>query len=103
MNWFNRQPTRRALALWLLPLGFVVAFFFYPLLKILTLAGEGGAGGVTWLAVWRPLRFTLFQAGLSTLLTLLVACLPPLSSAALISPANACSPPSLPCRSSCRW
>ena len=72
MSWFNRRPTRRALALWLLPLGFVTAFFFYPLLKILMLAGEGGAGAVTWLAVWRPLRFTLFQAGLSTLLTLLV-------------------------------
>ncbi len=72
MSWFNRRPTRRALVLWLLPLGFVAAFFFYPLLKFLTLAGESGAGAVTWLAVWRPLRFTLFQAGLSTLLTLLV-------------------------------
>ena len=72
MSWFNRRPTRRALALWLLPLGFVAAFFFYPLIKILMLAGESGAGAVTWLAVWRPLRFTLFQAGLSTLLTLVV-------------------------------
>jgi thiamine transport system permease protein len=72
VSWFSCRPTRRALALWLLPLGFVAAFFFYPLLKILMLSGEGGAGTVTWLDVWRPLRFTLFQAGLSTLLTLLV-------------------------------
>jgi len=72
---FLRRPPERALALWLLPLGFVAAFFFTPLLQIFRTAGQaslGGAGGVTWLAVWRPLRFTLFQAGLSTLLTLLV-------------------------------
>lgn len=72
MNWFRNRSLRRTLALWLLPLAFVLAFFFYPLLKILGLAGEGGAGMVTWLAIWRPLRFSLLQAGLSTLLTLLI-------------------------------
>lgn len=75
MSRFLRRPPGRALALWFLPLGFVAAFFFTPLLQIFRTAGQaglGGAGGVTWPAVWQPLRFTLFQAGLSTLLTLLV-------------------------------
>jgi thiamine transport system permease protein len=50
----------------------MIAFFFLPLVKIFSLAGQGGADNLTWLAVWRPLRFTFFQAGLSTILTLLV-------------------------------
>lgn len=72
VNQMWRSPTLRSLALWLLPLGFVAAFFFIPLLRILLLAGENGAGAMGWLAIWRPLRFTLLQAALSTLLTLLV-------------------------------
>jgi len=60
--------------LWLLPLAFLLVFFFIPLASILRL----GAQVFTDLAhfnlgrIWRPLAFTFGQATLSTLLTLLV-------------------------------
>ncbi|HEX9018296.1 MAG TPA: ABC transporter permease subunit, partial [Anaerolineaceae bacterium] len=64
------------LLLWLLPLAFLVLFFFYPLEQIFRLGVEAAARqGVDWAMLgraWRPLRFTVFQAVLSTLLTLLV-------------------------------
>jgi len=59
--------------LWLLPLGFIGLFFFYPLIRILTYSFD--------LSVLTPenlrltsnvLLFTLYQALLSTLLTLIV-------------------------------
>ena len=59
--------------LWLLPLGFIGLFFFYPLIRILTYSFD--------LSVLTPeninltsdtLLFTLYQAFLSTLLTLLL-------------------------------
>lgn len=63
------------LLLWLLPLGFLALFFFYPLANILRLGAEAAARqGMDWTVlgrVWRPLSFTVFQAALSTLLTLL--------------------------------
>ncbi len=74
----RKRPLFRgsAVLLWLPPLAFLGLFFFYPLFKVAGLAlqqavGQGLDSG-DWLRVWRPLGFTLFQAGLSTLLTLLV-------------------------------
>ncbi len=65
-----------ALLLWLLPLAFLGLFFFYPLWAILRLslspAQLGALLPAEWPTIWRPLRFTLWQATLSTLLTLLV-------------------------------
>lgn len=65
-----------ALLLWLLPLVFLALFFFYPLARILGLGVEAAAGqGLDWSVlgrVWRPLSFTVYQATLSTLLTLLI-------------------------------
>ncbi len=62
--------------LWLLPLAFLLLFFLTPLARILALAwqaaGEQGAlsAGLPGQVMY-PLGFTLFQAALSTLLTLL--------------------------------
>jgi thiamine transport system permease protein len=62
--------------LWLLPGLFVLIFFVYPLGMILARAGgEGlasGMSGLRWVQVARPLGFTLYQAAVSTILTLLV-------------------------------
>ncbi len=77
-------PTPRArftaLLLWLAPLAFLAIFYFYPLGSILVLSlgrAENGAIAEFTRALQSPaLRrvagFTFFQAGLSTLLTLLV-------------------------------
>jgi thiamine transport system permease protein len=66
----------RAGLLWLLPAAFLLVFFYQPLLAILRLAFspafEGGWQGVSTAQVLKPLGFTLWQAALSTLLTLLV-------------------------------
>jgi thiamine transport system permease protein len=59
--------------LWVIPLAFLAIFFFFPLLAILALAVGGmGATALSWSQVTRPLGFTLYQAVLSTLLTLVV-------------------------------
>ncbi|MBS1250230.1 MAG: putative 2-aminoethylphosphonate transport system permease protein PhnU [Chloroflexi bacterium] len=66
--------------LWLLPLTFLGLFYFYPLGSILHLSfarGEGNLGRVFWEAVASPtvrrvLGFTIWQAFLSTLLTLMI-------------------------------
>ncbi len=64
------------LLLWALPLAFLIVFFFLPLGMIFRLAGEAALSqGITpdlFQQVWGPLGFTVFQAVLSTLLTLLV-------------------------------
>lgn len=64
------------LLLWLLPLTFLAVFFFQPLVEIFRLAIEAGLRqGLTpdvLNRVWRPLGFTIYQAGLSTVLTMLV-------------------------------
>lgn len=65
---------------WLLPVIFLGSFFFFPLGKIITLSfsrSESGMWGPFWEAlhsgsVQRVIGFTFWQAGLSTLLTLLV-------------------------------
>lgn len=62
--------------LWAIPLAFLALFFFLPLGKILTVAGESALAkgfSLSSLApVTGPLWFTTWQAALSTLLTLLL-------------------------------
>jgi thiamine transport system permease protein len=62
--------------LWLLPGLFLLLFFVYPLGMILARAGsealESGFKSIYWAQIARPLGFTLYQAAISTLLTLLV-------------------------------
>jgi thiamine transport system permease protein len=68
-------------ALYLLPLAFLVAFFFYPLARILSVSlssTEGGGLGALRKLVStdyyaRTLWFTVWQAAVSTLLTVLLA------------------------------
>lgn len=66
----------RILALWLLPLLFLAVFFFTPLLAVFKLAVEAavetGPQADLWERISRPLGFTFYQAGLSTLVTLAV-------------------------------
>lgn len=66
----------KSAALWILPLIFLSIFFFYPLASVFRLALEQPVSGELFsemaYRVWRPLRFTLLQAGLSTLLTLVI-------------------------------
>ncbi len=66
----------RAVGLWLPPLVFLGIFFFYPLYSILRLglspAQVAALLPEEWPTLWRPLRFTIWQATLSTLLTLVV-------------------------------
>ena len=71
-----RRTSRSILWLWALPLVFLAVFFFYPLTAIFRLvfqaAVEQGIGLETLTRIWRPLSFTIFQASLSTLLTLIL-------------------------------
>lgn len=68
--------TRSGWVSWLLPIGFLLLFFFYPLLSILVLAGKSafeiGLYRLAWDRIGRSLWFTIWQATLSTGLTLLV-------------------------------
>ncbi len=71
-------PITRRLSpfLYTLPLLFLAGFYFYPLAAILraSFAQAGTTGGAVWAQpfFWRVFWFTTWQAGLSTLLTLLV-------------------------------
>ena len=68
------------LLLWLLPLAFLMIFYFYPLGKILLLSFNRGENGwfslfsntLTSASLRNVIGFTFWQAGLSTLLTLIV-------------------------------
>ncbi len=70
----------KTLALWIGPLGFLLVFYFYPLGSIFTLSFARGEGGVmaplrealATPSVQRVLGFTIGQAALSTLLTLML-------------------------------
>ncbi len=68
--------TARAALLWLPPLAFLGMFFFYPLWAILRLglspAQVQALIPAEWPTIWRALRFTVWQATVSTALTLLV-------------------------------
>ncbi len=73
--WRSRLRKLRPILLWILPLGFLGFFFFYPLGAIFKLAGQSLLSGSTVLeaeTILRPLGFTFYQAVLSMLLTLLV-------------------------------
>jgi thiamine transport system permease protein len=64
---------RSRFLLWLLPLSFLLFAFFYPLARILALTFDFNAfTSNNFLLALRVLRFTLYQASLSTLLTLLL-------------------------------
>ena len=69
-----KNPTLRAALFWLCPLAFLGYFFYQPLLALfnLLLSPEWGfdLASLQFSQVWGPLRFTLFQAIISTLLTL---------------------------------
>jgi thiamine transport system permease protein len=66
--WFDSR-----LLLWLFPLGFISLFFFYPLGRILTYSFDSSALTPGNLRLTSDvLLFTLYQAFLSTLLTLLI-------------------------------
>lgn len=69
----------KASLLWLIPLVFLAVFYFYPLSSILGLSfARGDAGGqaffqsLTQPSVRRVVGFTIWQAALSTLVTLIV-------------------------------
>jgi thiamine transport system permease protein len=70
-----RGVTGRSL-LWIPPLIFVGLFFFYPLFTIFRISAEAargqGFGSFPIGSAWNVLGFTVFQAALSTLLTLIV-------------------------------
>jgi thiamine transport system permease protein len=79
----NRKKAGRfdpGLLLWILPLGFLGLFFFYPLARIFLLSFQRSSGGVLQ-SIWETLRssdtlrilgFTIAQAVASTLLTLII-------------------------------
>jgi thiamine transport system permease protein len=62
--------------LWIPPLAFVGLFFFYPLFTIFRMSAEAargeGLGTFPISSAWHVLGFTIYQAALSTLLTLIV-------------------------------
>lgn len=65
------------LALWIIPAFFLVAFYFYPLISILSTSFSRAADLEPWSDLFSPgiikiVGFTFWQASLSTLLTLLV-------------------------------
>ena len=66
----------RGLWLWFIPMIFLGVFFFYPLGAVFHMAGStplAGAGQPSvWTQVAQPLAFTIWQAVLSTVLTLLI-------------------------------
>lgn len=79
---FSAFPQSHRVLLWLLPVAFLAVFFFLPLSKILSLtfSAESFTPGNLGI-IYSSLRFTFFQAGLSTILTLLLG----LPSAALFA------------------
>ena len=70
---FSVSPWFVRLTLWLLPLGFLIAAFFYPLSRILALTADYRTlTSDNLLLAFDVLSFTVYQAALSTFLTLLV-------------------------------
>ena len=72
----TKKTVWQSIALWLIPLTFLLIFFYQPLLAIFKLVfSERFSDGwqfFKWSQVSRPLFFTLYQAVLSTALTLAV-------------------------------
>ncbi|HSB02829.1 MAG TPA: iron ABC transporter permease [Anaerolineales bacterium] len=70
---FSAPPWFGRIALWLLPLSFLLIAFFYPLSRILALTFDTATlTSENLLLALRVLLFTFYQATLSTLLTLLL-------------------------------
>lgn len=71
-----KSPTWRAVLFWIIPVAFLGYFFYQPLLTLfrLLVSQDGGfaLSALDWRDLWDPLKFTLFQATLSTLLTLVI-------------------------------
>src|SRR5574338_1622526 len=66
-TWTQRRgSTRQTLLLWVLPLIFLLVFFFYPLAAIFRIAAQAagldGAGANIGAVVGRSLGFTVWQA-----------------------------------------
>ena len=78
MNSIKRQhnPGTNAIFLWLLPLAFMLAFFYRPLFTIFSLIFSPGFSsssvGLNLTKTVQPLLFTFKQAALSTLFTLVI-------------------------------
>lgn len=73
MSWLHpirSALTRSGILLWGLPLALLIGFFFFPMASILGVMFER-PGSIILRDVWQPLGFTVYQALLSTLLTLL--------------------------------
>ena len=71
-----KSPTWRAVLYWLLPAAFLGIFFYQPLLALFNLIispeWDFSLADLDWGKLWDPLWFTVFQATLSTLLTLMI-------------------------------
>jgi thiamine transport system permease protein len=74
----RRRRSLTTMLLWVAPVGFLLLFYFYPLGSIIALSLARAQQGIASAFVeairspipWDTLRFTLWQASLSTLLTL---------------------------------
>ncbi|NLF50476.1 MAG: iron ABC transporter permease [Leptolinea sp.] len=67
-----KENTQTAL-FWLAPAAFFLLFYFYPMGAVFKESWEGAAeSAINWNRVFGPLGFTLWQAALSTVLTLVV-------------------------------
>ena len=73
---WHHNPAWRAIIFWLLPGAFLAYFFYQPLLALFNLLISPAWGfeftSLNFSKVWRALWFTFAQAGLSTLITLLI-------------------------------
>ncbi|MFW5714518.1 MAG: ABC transporter permease, partial [Brevefilum sp.] len=74
-QWFG-NPTWRAVLFWLLPAAFLGYFFYQPLIALFNLIispeWDFSLADLKWNKLWDPLGFTIFQATLSTFLTLII-------------------------------
>lgn len=69
----NQQDFIITLALWVAPAAFLLVFFFYPLENVFIESARAVTEtSFNWKRIFQPLGFTFWQAGLSTVLTLLV-------------------------------
>ncbi len=69
----NRRDFFLTLILWAAPAAFLLFFFFYPLGNVFIESARAVTEtSFNWKRIFQPLGFTLWQAGLSTALTLLV-------------------------------
>ena len=71
-----KKPTWRAVLFWLVPAAFLGIFFYQPLFALFNLLispeWDFSLATLDWGKIWEPLGFTIAQAMLSTLLTLII-------------------------------